>query len=83
MEVHELAKKIDEFQREVRDDMAVLKRGMYGDPVNKVRGLLERQDSDEERIDKIEKRQWKVGAMMGGGIVAIDIIIFYIKEFAK
>jgi hypothetical protein len=83
MEVSELAKKVDELHREMREDMAVLKRGVYGDKINGVRGLLERQDSDEERIDKIEKRQWKVGAMIGGFVVAVDIVVMYIKEFTK
>jgi hypothetical protein len=79
----EIAKKIDEFQREMREDMSVIKRGVYGDKINGVKGLLERQDHDEERIDKIEKRQWKVGAMMGGFVVAVDIIVMYVKEFVK
>lgn len=80
--------KFDAFCREMREDMATVKRGIYGDPSNKVRGLLERQDDDETRMDGLEARQektdrklWKIGVMMGAGVAAVDFIIMYIKNF--
>jgi hypothetical protein len=90
MEVSELAKKVDEFHREMRDDMAVLKRGVYGDPKNRIKGLLERQDEDDAWRDKIEARQdkldnkiWKIGASIGAVFVGFDFAIMYIKGFFK
>jgi hypothetical protein len=88
--VDDLAKKVDEFHREMRDDMAVLKRGVYGDPANRIKGLLERQDEDDAWRDKIETRQdkldnkiWKIGATVGAIVVGFDFAIMYIKGFFK
>jgi hypothetical protein len=83
MEVHELAKQIEAFAKDTREDLALIKRGVYGDPHNKVKGLLERQDKDERRIDKIERRQWKIGVLMGAGVAAVDFVIMYIKNFTS
>jgi hypothetical protein len=83
MEVHELAAQLEKFANETKRDLSVIKRGVYGDPENKVKGLIERQDSDEERIGKIEKRQWKIGVLMAGGVAMVDFVIIYVKEFLK
>jgi hypothetical protein len=90
MEVHELAKQIETFAKETREDLAVIKRGVYGDKENKVKGLLERQDIDEKRMDgldgkleKVDRKLWKVGVLMGAGVAAIDFIIMYIKNFTS
>lgn len=90
MEVRELAKIVEAFQVEMRNDMATLKRGVYGDKENQVKGLLERQDADEKRmngidgkLEKVDRKLWKVGVLMGAGVAAIDFIIMYIKNFTS
>lgn len=88
MQVHD--DKFDTFARDMREDMATLKRGVYGDPANKVKGLLERQDADEKRmngidgkLEKVDRKLWRIGVMMGAGVAAVDFIIIYVKEFLK
>lgn len=90
MEVHELAKQIDGFQKEMRDDMAVLKRGVYGDAANGVKGLIQRQNEDEAwratieaRQDKTDRKLWKIGATMGAFVAGLDFAIMYVKGFFK
>lgn len=79
--------KFDTFAREMRDDMATLKRGVYGDPANKVKGLLQRQDDDDEwkegiedRIEKSERKQWKLSVMVTGLLVGMDAAWNFFKD---
>lgn len=44
----------------VLDHLEKLQRGIYGDPDNNFKGLIERQDEDELRADKIERRIDKI-----------------------
>jgi hypothetical protein len=86
MEVHELARKMDEFHREMREDMAVLKRGVYGDERNNVKGLLRRQDEDddrltamEDRVETVERKAWRINILIGLVWVAIGAFWEFIK----
>jgi len=85
MEVHELAKQVQAFHEEMRKDMAVLKRGVYGDPANRVRGLLDRQDADEkrmgdieDRLEKSDRRGWKLTTAVGTLFIGLEVFWKYI-----
>ena len=62
-------------------DVKTIKRGLYGDPDNKVIGLIERQDKDEIRLDALEaidrsqnlKKKWFTGLL----VVATGIIEWF------
>jgi hypothetical protein len=90
MEVHELAKQVQAFHEEMRGDMAVLKRGMYGDKDNRVKGLLERQDADEKRMDDIEddlsktkQKLWRFNVLIGFIMVGLGAGWEFIKTVFK
>jgi hypothetical protein len=40
----------------MREDVGVIKRGMYGDKENNVKGLIQRQDDDEKRLGTLESK---------------------------
>lgn len=82
-----LIKKFDEFAKETRHELETIKRGIYGDPKNKVLGLIERQDNDEQRMDesdkrmtKIENKQYKIGLLLAGILMGVDVIWNFIKQ---
>lgn len=51
-------------------EIAEIKRGIYGDPVNKVKGLVDVCQDHHERISKIEFKWHKV-VWIGGTVGAI------------
>lgn len=65
---------------EMMIELDTIKRGLYGDQKNKVPGLLERQDRDEQRISSIENKQFKFYAVLTGVFVAVQIIYNFIKD---
>lgn len=71
-----LVQKFDEHSSHVREELATIKRGVYGDPDNKVPGLMDRQLEDERRIKVIEDERKaeavkkKTILWIGGSIVA-------------
>jgi hypothetical protein len=64
----------------VSEDMDELKRGLYGDPKNKVSGLIDRQTKSESDIKGIKTRNARLGWYGAGFITAINGIIYFIKE---
>ena len=59
-------------------DIKTIKRGLYGDPDNKVVGLIARQANDELRLDALEavdkkelfKKKWFTGLLLAAtGVV--------------
>jgi hypothetical protein len=74
--------KLDSLSAALED----MSRGIYGDPPNNVRGLIQRQDIDEqerakiqEAITAIKAKNWKLSVLFGlaGGVVlwVIKILI--------
>lgn len=69
-------------------DIADIKRGVYGDPVNKQPGLVDRQIQDEKRIAAIEESQTKRKYWLAGAAAVVTVVInglvFFFKEiFSK
>lgn len=82
-----ILKKIDEQSVEI----ATIKRGVYGDPLNGQLGLLDRQKDDERRLfdletsySNISSHQKKFFAIVsvaaGGFISAIEVAWHFYKE---
>jgi hypothetical protein len=78
-QLQQVLKKLDDLAEET----AIIKRGLYGDPKNKVRGLIDRQDQDEERITKIENRQTKSIAIVTGFATGLTFVIEFVIRFFK
>lgn len=74
-----LIKKFDEFAKETKQELGTIKRGVYGDEANGVKGLIERQNEDEERMDKMERRQYKIGVWLGIIVIGLDAIWNIVK----
>jgi|ERR1044072_3845414 hypothetical protein len=64
----------------VSEDMDELKRGLYGDPKNKVPGLIDRQTKTEEDVKKIKTRNARVTWYAAGFVGALNGAIYFIKE---
>ena len=59
------------------DKVGEIGRGLYGDPANKTMGLIDRQEIDEQRIDKLEKsasesKLKKMGLFATGGALLVE-----------
>lgn len=85
-----LIKAFEEHSKFVKEELATIKRGVYGDPENKVSGLMERQLEDERRISDLEeynkKEQlqkktilWVIGVMF----TALQAAGIAVWEFVK
>ena len=75
--------KLDEIlvrTSEIKSEVDAINRGLYGDPKNKVPGLLDRQDIDERRISAIENNQKKFFAIVGGIVVVLEVAWNFIKH---
>lgn len=78
--VDELIKKFDVFAEETKKELANIKRGVYGDQVNGVKGLIERQNEDEERMDKMERVLYKTAVWLGVIVIGLDAIWNIVKS---
>lgn len=58
-------------------------RGVYGDPENKVLGLIDRQESDERRIKTLEDDKKKAIWIGTGFVAAMQAIGMTLWEFFK
>lgn len=54
--IDSLIKKFDQHAEYTREELSQIKRGIYGDPANKVPGLMDRQIEDERRLKLIEEQ---------------------------
>lgn len=52
----------------IHNDVDELRRGIYGDPKNKVKGLIDTDREQHERIKSLEDTR-KKGLWVGGGIL--------------
>lgn len=66
--------KLDNLATEVQ----LIKRGVYGDPQNEFKGLIQRQNEDEKDIRQIKQRQWKTGVVIGIVVVAIQVVYNFV-----
>lgn len=78
--------KLDELlsmTMEIKNDVDAINRGLYGDPKNKVSGLIDRQDMDERRIAAIEGNQKKFFAVLGFIGVAVQVALNLVWDYVK
>lgn len=54
------------FKVTILNEVGSIKRGVYGDSVNGVRGLIQRQDEDEKRIRQLEQDTKEIKASVKG-----------------
>lgn len=76
----------DEHNKKMMGEIATIKRGLYGDETNLVKGLMERQLEDERNIEQLEKStdnrlrklengEKKKAWMAAGFLAAVEIIV--------
>lgn len=68
-------------------DIERINRGLYGDPDNKLPGLIDRQISDETRIKNLEqhndRQKWWTGGAIAAFTVAGTLLWNWIKDVFK
>ena len=78
--VQNLINKFDEHCEYTKKELGEIKRGVYGDPANKVLGLIDRQEIDERRLALLEEERkreqlqkktilWVIGIIFTAGQV--------------
>ena len=92
-----ILKSFEEFKRTQYDynakfntELQVIHRGLYGDERNEHVGLIQRQKNDDnkfisidDRLVKIEKKQFKIGVLLAVGASIIMVIVEFIKNLFK
>lgn len=63
----------------MENEIHEIKRGVYGDPVNRVKGLIDTDREQHTRIKSLEDGRKKFLYFGGGALVIIEIIIQIIK----
>lgn len=65
--------------KRMENEIHEIKRGVYGDPINRVKGLIETDQEQHKRIKTLENGHKKL-LWFGGGVLAItEVIIQIIK----
>lgn len=88
--IQKLVNKFDEHCEYTKKELGEIKRGVYGDPANKVLGLIDRQEIDERRLSILEqdKKQeqtqkktilWVIGILF----TAVQAVGIAVWEFLK
>lgn len=79
-----LLQKFDSHARETKEELSTIKRGIYGDPLNKVPGLIDTDKDQDRRIKELEEQRKKqkytmagIGAAAG---VGLPLIIEWVKK---
>lgn len=91
--IQNLVTKFDQHCEYVKKELDDIKRGVHGDPANKVPGLIDRQLEDERRIKDIEDKMkedavkkktamWIVG-ILWAGLQAIGILLYELYKSLK
>lgn len=73
---------LDDFSKQltrIETDVQTIKRGVYGDQQNKVKGLIQTDQEQHLRIKKLENVKSKVIWIGLGIILAFEAIIAFIK----
>lgn len=64
-----------------------INRGLYGDPDNKLPGLIDRQISDETRIHKLElhndRQKWYAGGIFAVILTAWELVGDFFKNLFR
>lgn len=86
MMLQRIATKLDEHCEYTKTELSTIKRGVYGDPDNKVPGLMDRQLEDERRIKALEESKKQedqkrkiligIGTAVVAVLQAIGVIIY-------
>lgn len=84
--IQNLVNKFDEHCEYTKKELGEIKRGVYGDPANKVIGLIDRQEIDEKRLSSIEEERKKekqlrkilitVGTVIFAALQGIAVFIY-------
>lgn len=88
--LNRLSEKLDSNFNQFHSELATIKRGIYGDEANQVKGLLTRQNEDDERFEvvetrmsKMERKQFKQGVVATGLLVSIQLAWNTFKDFFR
>lgn len=76
--------------KEIKSEVRTIRLGLYGDKDNKIPGLIDRQERDEQkfkevdkRLDRIEQKQYKVFVWGGAILAGVNIAWNFIKDLFK
>lgn len=72
--------KFDQFADTTRGELETIKRGIYGDERNQVKGLIERQTEQDKRISRLEKIHYKVIVWEAIILAALQLIWNFIQD---
>lgn len=82
-EEHDMLKDFIDSQNRVNkefiEELHTISRGLYGDPQNKVPGLIQRQERDEDDIRKLKAFQTKLSILWGMIIVTAGVVWEFIR----
>jgi hypothetical protein len=71
------------LQKKTLDEVGSIKRAIYGDGINKVPGLIERQLSDETDIRRLKDSRKKFMWIVAGFVAALQFLREGIINFFK
>jgi len=76
--------------KEIKSEVRTIRLGLYGDKVNKIPGLIDRQESNEQkfkevdkRLDSVEQRQNKIFVYASMIATGAGIAWNFIKDLFK
>src|SRR6185295_18143589 len=67
--------------KNILDDVHTIKRGVYGDEKNKVKGLIQTDIEQHERIKSLEDTRRKFIYMATAAVLVIEGLIHLLKSF--
>ena len=67
-------REIRDMVQTIQNDVHTIKRGVYGDPKNKVRGLIETDLEQHDRIKTLEEHRKKAFWILTGLLIAVEIL---------
>lgn len=71
------------FMKTSMDEIKTIKRGMYGDSANGVKGLIQRQEEDEAKIKKLEGFRNRMIWFGSGIVIGLQAIVEFFKFKSK
>lgn len=71
-DIAETLHEMRQYQNEMKIEVATIKRGIYGDPDNFVKGLIEIDKEQHARIHDLEQTKAKALWVGGGVLVTVE-----------
>ncbi len=70
---------VERLQSMMMEELQVIRRGLYGDNQNETHGLIKGHIQLEQRVDKMERKQFRFFTIISVLFIVVEVVISIVK----